>query len=180
MAEPGVVVARMEPAILRIGELAGGVSPRILRLVPMLEHAGIVVEQSTDISQTIWEKYLFICALSGVTALTRLPLGPLLEHAETRALLRGVLDEVAAVARARGVGLPDDAAERIFTGLARFAPELRGSMADDLLAGKRLEVDALNGEVGRLGERLGVPTPINRVIAAALAPCRDGRPELAL
>ena len=180
MAEPAVVVARMEPAILRIGELAGGVSPRIMRLVPLLERAGIVVEQRSDISQAIWEKFLFICALSGVTALTRLPLGPLLSHDETRALLRGVLDEVAAVARARGVGLADDAAERIYAGLARFDPGLRGSMADDLLAGKRLEVDALNGEVARLGERLGVPTPSNRVIAAALSPYRDGRPEAAL
>lgn len=173
---PGVVVGRAEPAILRFGELAGGLSPRVTRLAPIFTNAGIVAEPSADIRRAIWVKFLFICALSGVTALTRLPLGPLLAHEETRALLRGVLDEVAAVAHAHGEALPDDAADQIFAGFSRFDAQMRGSMAFDLAAGKRLEVDALNGAAARLGQRLRVATPRNAVIAAALAPYRDGPP----
>ena len=175
---PGVVIGRAEPAILRFGELAGGVSERTTRLAPVFSRAGIVAELETAIRRAIWEKFIFICALSGVTALTRLPLGPLLRHEETRALLRGALDEVAAVARAQGIALTDDVAERMFDRLAGFGADLRGSMAYDLNNGKRLEVDALNGTVARLGQRLGVATPINAVIAAALAPYRDGPPAL--
>ncbi|HEX8994634.1 MAG TPA: 2-dehydropantoate 2-reductase [Ktedonobacterales bacterium] len=175
---PGVVVARTDPATLRFGELSGGLSARTERLAPVFAHAGIVAEPQTDMVRAIWEKFLFICAVSGVTALTRLPLGPLLAHEETRSLLRGTLDEVATVARAQGIELGEDAEDGVFTLLGRFSPQTQGSMADDLAAGKRLELDALNGAVVRMGQRLGVATPINRVITAALTPFRDGAPAL--
>lgn len=175
---PGVVIGRGEPAIIRFGEFEGGLSERVTRLEPVFTRAGIVAEPQTDIRRVIWEKFIFICALSGVTALTRLPLGPLLNRDETRWLLRGVLDEVTAVARAQGVGLSEDIAERLFERIASFGADVRGSMAHDLANGRRLEVDALNGAAARMGQRLGVATPINAVIAAALAPYRDGPPAM--
>jgi 2-dehydropantoate 2-reductase len=173
---PGVVIGRGEPAIIRFGELDGGLSERVARLEPVFTRAGIVAEPHTDIRRAIWEKFIFICALSGVTALTRLPLGPLLSRVETRWLLRGALDEVTAVARAQGVALADDIAGRLFDRIASFGADVRGSMAHDLANGRRLEVDALNGAAARMGQRLGVATPINAVIVAALAPYRDGPP----
>ena len=52
----------------------------------------------------------------------------------------------------------------------------RGSMAYDLMAGRRLEIETLNGAVVRLGEEYGVPTPLNRAIYASLLPYCDGAP----
>jgi 2-dehydropantoate 2-reductase len=81
------------------------------------------------------------------------------------------------VGQASGVQLDDDLADR---SLAEFEalealPE-RGSMAYDLLAGRRMELDTLNGSAVRLGQRYGVDTPLNRAIMAALLPYKDGTP----
>jgi 2-dehydropantoate 2-reductase len=87
------------------------------------------------------------------------------------------MDEVVQVAIARGVDLPDSTADGLMAMLESMPalPE-RGSMAYDLFAGRRLEIETLNGSAVRLGAEIGVPTPINRVITASLLPYKDGTP----
>jgi 2-dehydropantoate 2-reductase len=160
-----------------LGELAGGVSPRIERITETLRHAGIPAEALPDIRVALWEKFLFICALSGVTSLTRLPIGPIRDCPETWAFYRGVMEEVAAVGRAEGAALSADVVDRWFTFSARAPADFYGSMYQDLVAGRRLEVAWLNGTVAQLGARHGIATPLNFAIDAALKPYADGPPQ---
>jgi 2-dehydropantoate 2-reductase len=176
---PGVIHHRAGPDLIRLGELDGQASARVAAIAEAFRRAGIQAEVPADIRVALWEKFVLICGLSGLTALTRLPLGAVLACAETRDLLAGTMDEVEAVGRAEGVALPPACAGRILAFFERSDPTIRGSLYYDLAAGRRLEIDTLNGTVVRLGRTRGVPTPLNFVIHAALKPYADGAPPLA-
>jgi 2-dehydropantoate 2-reductase len=103
-----------------------------------------------------------------VTALARTGIGSLLASPEGLALIRASMDEVMAVARGRGVDLGADAPERMLRFAARLPAAWRSSLARDLEAGSRLEVDGINGAIVRLGRDLGIPTPIHLAIHACL------------
>ena len=119
-----------------------------------------------------------ICGLSGLTALTRLPIGAVLARAETRTLYQEVMEETLAVGRAEGVALPDEVVERTLKVFEAADPTIHGSLYYDLAAGRRLEIDTLNGAVVRLGRKRGVPTPANFAVYAALKPYADGAPAV--
>jgi len=161
-----------------LGELSGGTSARTERLRDALQGAGIAAEVHPDIRVVLWQKFLFICAFSGVTALTRLPIGTVLADPVTYVLFRGTSEEVEAVARAGGIDLPADCVEQAITQAAAVEPWGRGSLYGDLAGGRRLELESLNGEVVRLGRERGIETPLNFAIYAALRPYVDGGPEL--
>ncbi len=161
-----------------LGELGGGTSERADRLGETLRGAGIAAEVHPDISVVLWQKFLFICAFSGVTAVSRLPIGTVLADPVTRELFRGTCEEVEAVARAGGIDLPDDCVEQAMAQAAAVEPWGRGSLYGDLAGGRRLELESLNGEVVRRGREQGVSSPLNFAIYAALRPYLDGAPAL--
>lgn len=171
---PGVIHHKAGPGLIRFGELAGGTSVRTEGLLEVLRRAGIQAELHPDVRVALWEKFLFICGLSGLTALTRLPLGAILGCPETRGLLRGVMEEVESVGRAEAIALPVSCADQALALMEGLDPSVRGSLYYDLAAGRRLELDTLNGTVVRLGRERGVPTPLNFAIYAALKPYADG------
>jgi 2-dehydropantoate 2-reductase len=173
---PGVVAHTAGPGRIIFGELSGGASERTEMLHDVLEGAGIAAEVHPDIRVVLWQKFLFICAFSGVTAVTRLPIGIILADPVTRALFRGTSEEVEAVARAGGIDLPADCVEQAMTQAAAVEPWGRGSLYGDLAGGRRLELEGLNGEVVRRGREHGVETPLNFAIYAALRPYVDGTP----
>jgi 2-dehydropantoate 2-reductase len=175
---PGVVSQTAGVGRLIVGELGGGASPRIERLVGVLARAGIPAQAHPDIRVALWQKFVFICAFSGLTALTRLPIGPILANPETARLYRETMAEVAAVGHAEGVALPDTVVDEVAAMTARLEPWARGSLYYDLMAGRRLELAALQGTVVRLGRARAVPTPANGVIHAALSPYADGPPAV--
>src|SRR3990170_708333 len=164
---PGVIAHRFGGRIV-LGELDGRVSPRAERLRDTLAHAGIPAELSTAIRRVLWEKYLFICAQAGTTAVTRARMGVVRDTPETWRLYRLLLDELAALARAAGVALAPDAVETIVKTAAGVAPEATSSLHHDLLAGRRLQLEALHGHAVRLGARLGVALPTVFAVYAAL------------
>ena len=125
---PEVIAQTAGPGKIVLGELAGGTSPRTERLESTFQRAGIAAELRPDIRITLWEKFLFICGLNGITALTRLPIGPILACPETSALLRGTMDEVEAVARASKITLADGCVDQGFALFTRLESSLRGSM----------------------------------------------------
>jgi 2-dehydropantoate 2-reductase len=176
---PGVIALDHEPGELRFGELTGGTSPRTERLLSVFRRAPFIATLDPDIHTKLWEKFVFICALSGVTSLVRLPIGPILRYPETTQLFRGVMAETALVGGARGASLPDERVDEWFQEMAEINPMVYGSMYHDLAAGRRLEVKALNGTVVRFGQDLGIPTPLNFAIFAALKPYADGAPAMA-
>ncbi len=175
---PGVIAQIAGSGSIELGELAGGQSERTQRVQQVLRHAGISAELPDDIRVTLWEKFLLICAFSGVTALTRLPLGQVFAYQETSALLKAVMKEGEVLARARGIALPDGIVERSYATLKALEPEAMGSMAFDLLAGRRLEIEALNGTMVRLGKEQSMFLPFNYAIYAALKPYTDRAPRV--
>jgi 2-dehydropantoate 2-reductase len=173
---PGVVAQTAGPGKIVLGELARGTSARTERLRGVLQSAGIAAEVHPDVRVAIWQKFLFICAFSGVTGVTRMPIGPIMADPETHALFKGSLEEVEAVARRGGIELPDDCIEQALTMAANVEPWGRGSLYHDLANGRRLELEALNGEVVRRGREHGIKTPLNFAIYAALRPYTNGAP----
>jgi 2-dehydropantoate 2-reductase len=175
---PGIIAQTAGPGKIIVGELAGGTSARIERLHSVLQRAEIAAEVHPDIRIAIWQKFLFICAFSGVTALTRVPIGPIVTDQVTHDLFRGTSEEAEAVARASGIELPEDCVEQALATAAAVEPWGRGSMYHDLANGLRLELEALNGEVVRRGDEQDIQTPLNFVIYAALRPYINGAPVL--
>lgn len=164
---------------LTFGELDGRVSARAERLLAACREAGIDAVLSNDIQRAIWEKFVFIVGLSALTTLTRLPIGPIREEPVTRELLADVMHEAAAVGRAKGVDLAGAAEKQL--GLTDNLPHgMIASMLGDLRRGNRLELPWLSGGVVRLGEELGVATPANRFVRAALKLHENGRHPAAL
>jgi 2-dehydropantoate 2-reductase len=174
---PGIIEHRAGPDVIQLGELDGRPTARAERVADTLRRAGIKAHVRPDIRVALWEKFVLICGLSGLTALTRLPIGAVLACPETRAFYLQTMEETHAVGRAEGVPLPDDVAERTLGYFESSSPGVRGSLYYDLAAGRRLEIETLNGTVVRLGRERGVPTPANFAIYAALKPYADGAPS---
>lgn len=176
IAEPGTIRHTGALARLTYGELDGRVTPRMAAFHELASRAGFEANLSDSILRVVWEKFTFLAPFSGVTALTRQPAGVIRRVPETRALFLDAVAEVARLARARDVDLGSDIVARVETLLSGLVPEMRSSMLNDLERGGRLELPWLSGAVVRLAAELGVPTPVHRVIAAALAPYADGSP----
>ena len=174
---PGVVAQTAGPGKIVLGEMQGGTSARTEALQSMLQNSGITAELHPDIQTALWHKFLAICGVNGITTLTRLPMGEILACEETRKLLRGTMEEVEAVARASGAVLPESCVDQSMDLFSSVEPAVRGSMYYDLAAGRRLELDVINGTVVRLGGEHGIPTPINFAIYAALKPYLNGQPS---
>jgi 2-dehydropantoate 2-reductase len=173
---PGVIEHRAGPDVIQLGELDGPSSARAQRIADTLGRAGIKSQVRPDMRVALWEKFVLICGLSGLTALTRLPLGAILACPETRTLFRQAMEETEAVGRAEGVAVPDGHAGKMLQFFEGSSPAIRGSLYYDLAAGRRLELETLNGTVVRLGRQHGVPTPANFAVYAALKPYADGAP----
>ena len=171
---PGVIRHHAAGRII-FGELDGRVSERAERLREAFERAEVPVEVSKDVRRALWEKYVLICAVAGTTAVTRETIGVVRETPATWRLFRGLVEEVTALARASGVDLPSDAAEQTMKFAEGIPHGNRASLAQDLLQGRRLELEAIHGHAARLGERLGVPTPSVFAVYAALLPHAAGR-----
>ena len=170
---PGVIVHSLYGRIV-FGELDGSESPRAERIRQTLNRAGIPAEISPQIQRVLWEKYLFIVAQSGMTALTRCPIGVIRSVPETRKMYRLILEELVALAKAAGVQLAPAAADAIMMATDNLAPTAYSSLHYDLTHGKRLELEALQGHAVRLGERLGIPMPMCSAVYAALKPYVNG------
>jgi 2-dehydropantoate 2-reductase len=169
IVSPGEVVHKSPFARIVFGPLSGAADPRADATLEAFEEAGVEASLEADPMVAVWRKWLLICAFSGMTALTRKPIGPIVERAETRRLLRAAMQEIADLAAARGVALPEDAVDAAMELVTRsFEPTMTSSLAQDLAAGKPLELEALNGAASRWGRDLGVPTPVNDFIYAAL------------
>ena len=172
---PGTIVHSLGGRIV-FGELDGADTLRTRRILEAFQRATIPAERSLRIQQVLWEKYLFITAQAGMTALTRCPVGLIRSMPETRRMYRLILEELAGVAKAAGVELPPQTVDEIVAAADKLAPTVTSSLHHDLIHGRRLELEALQGHAVRLGEQLGVPTPTLFSVYAALRPHRDGTP----
>ena len=176
---PGVIRHNGNMALLQFGELGGHRSPRVDALEAACRRAGIDCRVPDDILRAIWEKFVFLASMSAMTSLTRLPVGPLREDPDTRALMRQMCEEVVALGRARGIAFGSEAADTILSRLDALPPGMVASMQGDLLRGNRLELPWLSGDVVRMGRESGVPTPAHALAVAVLKLHAGGRHPMA-
>ena len=170
IAAPGVISHTGGPARIVFGEMNGIVSTRVQRLLEACQGAAIDSDIPADIRVVLWTKYAFICAVAGMTASVRLPLGEIRACPESWAMFERILTEVVILARAEGVSLPENVVEQQL----EFAMELDAgalsSLHHDLVSGRRMELEALHGTAVRRAARLGVSTPACESIYAILRP----------
>ena len=173
---PGVIRQAGTIMSLTFGELDGRITRRAERFRMLCQNAGFDVLLSANIVLPLWVKFIGLVGGSGCTALTRLPLRKLCSDPDTLALLKGVMRETEAIARAEGVAVPDDTVDKTLAMYRAAPPEATSSMAVDLSRGNRLELPWLSCKVVELGRKHGIPTPLNGVIYAALKLYADGAP----
>ena len=172
---PGVIRHNGAMARLIFAELDGKPSKRIEAFAALCKQAHIEHVVSDDITRAIWQKFIFLASFSGMTCVTRLSIGPVRSDPETRAILKAALNEVVAIGRAKGVSLPDDQAEQSLAWADNLPPTMIASMLGDLNRGNRLELPWLSGTVVKLGEELGVATPVHKFIYTVLKLHADGK-----
>jgi 2-dehydropantoate 2-reductase len=172
---PGVVRAGVPGKLTLIGEPGGGITQRVRRVAAEFERAGLKTTASDNISGVIWDKLLVNTATGALSAITRLAYGPLYAVPELEATAIAAVAEAMAVARAKGVTLsieePVNAWRLAGAGLG---PDFKASMLQSLEKGSVTEIDFINGAVVREGERLGVPTPVNRTLVACVKGIEKG------
>ena len=173
---PGVIRHNGTMARLIFAELDGKPSKRIDAFAALCKQAGIDHVASDDINRAIWQKFIFLASFSGMTCATRLPIGPIRSDPDTRAMLKAALAEVVAIGRTKGVSLPGDQVEQSLTWADNLPPTMVASMLGDLNRGNRLELPWLSGNVVKLGDELGVATPVHKFIFTVLKLHADGKP----
>ena len=167
---PGHIRHAVGEPWVKFGELDNRPSPRLEHLRDAFARAGESVEIPPDIQGTLWMKFLAITPWSGLGALTRAPIGIWWRLPETRRMSIQALHEVLAVAQARGIVVPTDALHTTMAMYDSMPPEATVSMQRDILAGRPSELDAQIGAVVRLGQAVGVETPLHAFIHGSLLP----------
>jgi 2-dehydropantoate 2-reductase len=168
---PGKIRDGGLPPTVSLGEFDGApLSTPTRLLVEALRDAGMATETPADVQAALWEKLLFIAAVSGTGAVTRSTIGEFRECAESRALMIRLMEEVAGVARARGVALAADVVGNALAFVEKVPAGGTSSMQRDLADGKPSEVEAIIGAVARYGRAAGVPTPATDFVYASLLP----------
>jgi 2-dehydropantoate 2-reductase len=176
IARPGVIRKTGTMERLAFGEYDNKVSARAQAFLDACKAGGINAEIPPDITLELWQKFVFLTAMSSVTASMRATIGPIRANPLTRQFALDVMREVVAVGRAHGVALPEDFADKRISGVDALAPEMQASMALDLQQGKPLELPWLAGAVVDLGAKKGVPTPCCRAVRDILILHVDGKP----
>jgi 2-dehydropantoate 2-reductase len=167
---PGVIRHFNPGAYVEIGELAGGLSPRVEALRAAFAQAGAQAEASADIRTALWKKLLTVSSWAGLGALARSPMGALRDLPETHALIDRAMDEGIAVGARRGHPLSADYKRELWTFYGAMPADATASMQRDIIAGKPSELDAWNGAIVRFGAETGVDTPVQTFTYHALLP----------
>ena len=152
--------------LIRIGEMGGGLTPRLEALAALWQAAGFNVKAFADINQLIWEKFLCNVTLSAPCTVFDCTVGELMANEAAWAVALGCTREAHAIGMAKGIAFSFDDPVAYVTAFASAMPNARPSMLLDHMAGRRSEIDAINGIVLELGEDLGIATPYNQTLSA--------------
>ncbi len=171
IAAPGIIRHLGAAPYVAFGELSRPPGRRLQQLRRLFARVeGVSAEAVEDIQVALWNKFLLIAPWSGVGAVTRAPIGAILELPESRALLEGAMQEVFELALARGIRLPSDAVAKMMDFVEKLPAEGLASMQRDIMDGRPSELSEQTGAVHRLGRERGVATPVNTFIYGSLLP----------
>lgn len=161
--------------MIHLGEYKGGVSERIKQVAAGWETAGFNVRLHEDIRPTIWGKLVCNVGFSAICTITGLNIGQVINNPHAWRIATACAREAARVARMKGIALPyTDPATRIREFGSKI-PEARPSMLLDLEAGRRCEVDSLNGAIVGEAEALGIQVPVNEVMTILVKAMEERR-----
>ena len=163
-------------AKLVFGEMDGSMSDRLDALQRACADSGIDATLTPEIEVALWEKFSLLVPMSGMTAAARSPLGVIRSDPMGRHVFEACMRETVAVGIAKGIPLADDLVDRQMSLFNGLPDEMKASMLVDLEAERPLEAPWLSGAVARMGRELGVPTPVNDTLFAAMQPFVMGRP----
>ena len=148
----------------------GPPSPRVERIAKLFESASVPCRISDNIGAELWTKFIWNCAFNAISGLGRVTYDQIAEHREAQKVVEAAVYETLAVARAQGIQPArfEDPAKTIQAAfkVSEWMMGTRSSTAQDMERGKRTEIDALNGYVAKLGEKFGIPTPVNQALYA--------------
>jgi 2-dehydropantoate 2-reductase len=172
---PGVIRHTGKTAKILCGRLDRRPDAALASYVEQMKAANIDIMLTDHMLLDLWKKFVVLSGTSGITATTRQPLGVIRDDQDVRAFFYKLMHETIAVGRAAGVEFAPDFPAELDRSVAAFPPTMKASMANDLDAGNRLEVDWLAGKVVAMGRKYGIPTPAQEAVYAILKPYRMGR-----
>ncbi|RXG33249.1 ketopantoate reductase family protein [Leeuwenhoekiella marinoflava] len=158
-----------EPSIT-FGELDGSLSDRVKALQELFQEADFVGDLVENIQVEIWKKFLFICTISGIGGLTRVPMGKIRSSEYLFNMMKDTAQEIFNVAKAKGIALTEKHMESVFEAIQNQGADVTASTQRDIMEGKPSELDNFNGYIVREGKRLGVSVPVNELIYECLLP----------
>src|SRR3989441_10875998 len=166
---PGVVERRSAFQVVVVGELDGRTSDRVDQIAGAFRDAGVDARASDRIEVALWQKFVFLAGVAAACGLARSSIGPLRADPPGRRLLQRAVEEVVAVARARGIALPDGEVARVMGVIDGLPPGMKPSFLVDLEAGGPTELEILSGAGSRFAEQAGIVTPVHDTATVALA-----------
>ena len=151
---------------VRLGEFAGGITPRLERIGKVWEQGGFRVLLFPDIHKMVWEKFICNVAFSGTCTLTGLTIGQVLANPDAWAISSACASEAFAVARAKGIAVEIEDPVAYVKAFGEKIPNARPSMLLDHMAGRRSEIDVINGAVPRVASEVGLAAPVNATVSS--------------
>ncbi|HSE19386.1 MAG TPA: 2-dehydropantoate 2-reductase [Pyrinomonadaceae bacterium] len=160
--------AGFTPSIV-IGEIDNRRTERITRIEEVFKRAGLEITIARDIQVALWTKFLFIASFSGVGAMANAPAGVIRSDPKWRTQILKAMEEIYALAHARGINLPPDSVANVMSAVDGLPDDATSSMQRDITAGKPSELESQNGAVVRLARESGVEVPTHTLIYETLS-----------
>lgn len=164
--------AGFAPSVV-IGELDNRRTDRVVAIQNVFTQAGIDTAIADDIQVALWMKFLFIASFSGMGAISNAAAGTLRTDPALRAQMIRAMEEIYALAHARGIKLPENAIETVVAGVNALPEDATSSMQRDIAAGKPSELESQNGAVVRMARESGVEVPTHEFIHQTLKPLEE-------
>lgn len=147
-----------------VGEQSGEITERLSKIVEIFSSAGFKAESSDSLAQLIWDKLILAVGQHALCAISGLSFKEMRESPEVLEISQALLDETEQVAEVFGIEFEDSLMERVIANL-EFGADHYSSMYQDIKAGRRTEIDYINGAIAQLGVEYLIPTPVNNTIA---------------
>jgi 2-dehydropantoate 2-reductase len=170
IASPGYIRHTGIDPYIAFGELDNRPSSRAQALLQTFIHAGISAEIPADIMLAMWQKFLFISTVSGIGALTRVPIGAFRSQSKSRQMLESALQDCCSVAIAQGIQMPEDSVANTLAYIDALPYDTIPSMQRDIMEGRPSELEAQVGTIVRMGQTYNISTPVHSMIYHSLLP----------
>ncbi len=168
VTETGVIRQTSRMHHFLFGELSGERSERIVKLEEMFLNTKAVFKATDSIERELWNKYMFITTMSGVTTLFRQPIGPILELDEGVKVIKGLIDEITMIMRAEGAPLSADVKEDQYSRFLKLEYSMKSSMQRDMEKNAPIEADHLQGYLLKKANKHGIACPLLTTVYANL------------